>query len=378
MPVPQYTFAARSSLSAHCLVIDMFYQFLYRSLILLFCLSFTDCSKKGSNGGNNNGDPEPPVTPPPVVQRKKHFYVEGNRLLDSTGQEFLMRGNNFPVFWFPNNYKPALQAAASLGCNAARLVWQTRVDTYTPTLAVLEEAIGICIANKMVPIVELHDYTGGNDAGDIVAAVNFYSRPDVKTMLQKYSAFLILNIANEWGGNNTTALHWRNTYLTAVLNLRREGYEVPIMIDAPGWGGDERAIVEFGKNLLDSDPAKNLIFSVHAYSNWNNAATYSGRIDQLLTKNICFVFGEFGWNVPDDQQPTDFNCKVDAPLLMQQCQTKKIGYLGWSWTGNNEANACFDMSNSWSDTSQLTVWGRQWAYDVNGVKNTGKRAAAFR
>ncbi|MFN4313108.1 MAG: cellulase family glycosylhydrolase [Chitinophagaceae bacterium] len=343
-------------------------------LVLIFFAAGIACSKSGSG---NNPEPDPDPDPPPAPVHRPHFYVDGSALRDSTGRAFVMRGNNFPVFWFPNEYKPSLAAAASLGCNSARLVWQVDMQAWTPGLSVLDEAIAECVRLRMVPVVELHDFTGGNSANDISQAVNYYLRSDVKAILQKYSAFLILNIANEWGGSSVTALDWRNAYLPAILNLRNGGYKMPIMIDAPGYGQTESAIVQYGANLLNADPDKNIIFSTHGYSNWNNPSTYAGRIQAILDKNLCLVFGEFGWNVPDDQQPADFVCKVDASLLMQICQSKKLGYLGWSWKGNNAANACFEMCGSWSDTSQLTVWGRQWAYDLNGVKNTGIKSPAF-
>lgn len=321
--------------------------------------------------------PLPPPPPPPVVVAKKNFYVEGKTLKDSSGEDFIIRGNNFPVFWFPGQYKPSLHAAASLGCNAARLVWQVPKQSYDPAINVLDEAIAECISQEMVPVVELHDFTGGTAAADIAAAATYYSRTEVKAVLDKYAAVLILNIANEWGDGSVTSTAWKNAYLPAINTLRTAGYRIPFLIDAPGYGQNETAIVEAGAELLNGDPLKNIIFSAHAYSNWNNAGTYDNRIASILNKNLCFVFGEFGWNVPDDQQPADFLCKVNAPLLMQACQANGIGYFGWSWKGNNAANACFDICNSWSDTTQLTVWGRQWAYDINGVRNTGKKASVF-
>lgn len=346
-------------------------------LTLLLCMSLA-CSRK-SDTEVATGPPPPEPGPPPVLTTKKpHFYVDGSTLRDSSGAAFVMRGNNFPVIWFPNDYKPSLSAAASLGCNAARLVWQVNAGSWQPQLATLDEAIALCIAHKMVPIVELHDFTGGTSNNDIITATGFYASDRVKTILDKYSSFLIINIANEWGSGNTTPLAWQQAYLPAIRRLRDAGYKIPIMIDAPGYGQSETAIVAYGNSLLEADPEKNILFSTHAYSNWNDASTYEARIDNILVKNLCFVFGEFGWNVPDNQQPADFVCKVDAPLLMQLCQSKKVGYLGWSWKGNNADNACFDMCASWSDTSKLTTWGRLWAYDPNGVKNTGVKAAAFR
>ncbi len=342
-------------------------------LILMVGACIFSCSKSKPDG--NTG---PIILPPVVVPVSyKNFYVQGKTLKDSSGNVFVMRGNNFPVFWFPTLYKPSLGAAASLGCNSARLVWQIDVQTWTPTLAVLDAAIAECIAKKMVPIIELHDFTGGTSAADIAAAANYFIKADVKTVLDKYSHVVIINIANEWGNGTVNELAWKNVYLPAITTIRSAGYKVPIMIDATGYGQNENCIVLYGQDLLNSDPLKNIIFSGHAYSNWNSSSTYSTRINNMLSKNLCIVFGEFGWDVPAAQQPTDFVCKVDAPMLMQLCKQYSIGFLGWSWTGNNTANACFDMCSSWSDTSQLSTWGRQWAYDVNGVKNTGVKASVY-
>lgn len=338
--------------------------------------AWSSCIKKNDATGGPVIPPPPPPPPPPSVQYK-NFYVQGRTLKDSADQTFVMRGNNFPVFWFPTQYKPALKAASSLGSNSARLVWQLQQQAWTPTLAVLDEALAECVAQKLVPIVELHDFTGGNNAADITQAVAWFTRADVKAVMDKYAHVVILNIANEWGSGSLSELSWKNAYLPAIGNLRAAGYKMPIMIDAPGYGQNENAVVQYGLDLLNADPLKNIIFAVHAYSNWNTSSSYAARINAMLAKNLCIVFGEFGWDVPAAQQPTDFVCKVNAPLLMQLCQQNGIGYLGWSWMGNNAANACFDMSTSWSDTTNLTTWGKQWAYDVNGVKNTGRKATAF-
>jgi mannan endo-1,4-beta-mannosidase len=340
--------------------------------LAIFVCAFSSCKK------NNNEVPTGPVMPPPVpVGSYKNLYVQGTTLKDSSGHTFVMRGNNFPVFWFPDQYKPALAAASSLGANTARIVWQLEVQSWTPALTVLDEALAACITNKLIPVVELHDFTGGTSATNISDAAAYFTRSDVKAILDKYSHVLVINIANEWGDGTVSELAWKNAYAPAITTLRNAGYKMPVMIDAPGYGQSENAVVLYGTDLLNSDPLKNIIFSVHAYSNWNSNNNYASRINNLLNKNLCIVFGEFGWNVPAAQQPSGFECKVDASLLMQLCQSNHIGYMGWSWTGNNAANACFDMSSSWNDTTHLTTWGKQWAYDINGVKNTGIKASVY-
>jgi len=340
---------------------------------VITCVFFATCKK------NDTSVPTGPIPTPPGtgILQFKNFYVQGSVLKDSSDHDFIMRGNNFPVFWFPTLYMPSLAAASSLNANTARLVWQVQQLPYTPNLSVLDQALAACVLNKLVPVLELHDFTGGTNPSDLITAANYFSRADVKAILYKYNHVLVINIANEWGDGTINDITWKNAYTPAIKIIRDAGYKVPVMIDAPGYGQNENAIIAYGIDLLNSDPLKNLIFSVHAYSNWNNSSTYTNRINAITSLGLCIVFGEFGWNVPDSQQPADFTCRVDAPLLMQICQSKKLGYIGWSWTGNNDANACFDMSTSWSDTSNLTTWGRQWAYDPNGVKNTGIKAYIY-
>ncbi len=338
--------------------------------LLSLLLLLAACSKSDKPVNADRG-------PDPVLTIHHNLYVDGSTLKDSAGNAFLMRGNNFPVFWFPDQYAPSIAAAASLGANAGRLVWQLHVESWTPRLPVLETAINECLSHRMIPIVELHDFTGGTTSADIQNAVNWYLQPDVKEMLQRYQSKLIINIANEWGGNGVGNAAWRDAYMPAIIALRNGGYTLPIMIDAPGYGQVETAIVQFGAALLAADPLKNLVFSAHAYGNWNQSAGYAARMDAILDQQLCLIFGEFGWDVPDAQQPPNFNCHVNAPLLLSLCQQKQVGYLGWSWTGNDAANACFNMSTDWADTSALTTWGRVWAYDENGVKATGRPASVF-
>ena len=41
---------------------------------------------------------------------------------------------------------------------------------------------------------------------------------------------------------------------------------------------------------------------------------------------------------------------------MSYCTSKGVGYLGWSWKGNNSDMSYLDIANSW-DGSSLSSWG---------------------
>ena len=53
-----------------------------------------------------------------------------------------------------------------------------------------------------------------------------------------------------------------------------------------------------------------------------------------------------------------------------------MGYLGWSWKGNNSDLAYLDVSNDWEGTS-LTEWGNALFYGDYGVKNTSKICSVY-
>jgi mannan endo-1,4-beta-mannosidase len=223
------------------------------------------------------------------------FRVDGNKILDSAGNPFTMRGMNFPVYWYPTEYLPSLAAARSLGCNAARLVWNNPLTPKYLKLSVLDTAISNCIKTKMIPIVEIHNING-DASGTIVidSALALLTSPEFKAIIDKYKAYIILNIANEWGDGYET---WRDTYKSAVTKLRAVGYKMPIMIDAPGWGQNSAAIAQYGLDILNTDTCKNIIFSTHAYGKlWDytqaSYGTYETRIDNILKKGLCLVFGE--------------------------------------------------------------------------------------
>jgi mannan endo-1,4-beta-mannosidase len=78
------------------------------------------------------------------------------------------------------------------------------------------------------------------------------------------------------------------------------------------------------------------------------------------------VIGEFGWQFSAGE--------VDDQTLMSQAVSRGIGYLGWSWAGNNDP--VLDMTVNF-DPSQLTTWGQRIVNGTNGIRATAKQATIF-
>lgn len=58
----------------------------------------------------------------PKASAATGFYVSGNKLYDSTGKAFVMRGVNHGHSWFKNDLNTAIPAIAKTGANTVRIV----------------------------------------------------------------------------------------------------------------------------------------------------------------------------------------------------------------------------------------------------------------
>ena len=55
-------------------------------------------------------------------QKGKGIHVNGNKLLDGNGEEFIFRGVNLPHAWFTDKTELSIKDISSLGANSARIV----------------------------------------------------------------------------------------------------------------------------------------------------------------------------------------------------------------------------------------------------------------
>ena len=87
------------------------------------------------------------------------FSIEGRKLIDANGEEFVIRGINNPHIWFPCKSIRSLETIATLNTNCMRIVWMTNGKP-----GKLDKIINRCIELEMIPMVELHDVTGKTDS----------------------------------------------------------------------------------------------------------------------------------------------------------------------------------------------------------------------
>jgi mannan endo-1,4-beta-mannosidase len=299
----------------------------------------------------------------------QYFSVDGRKLMDANGNEFIIRGMNNPHIWISGPSYRALDRISELNTNCIRIVWMTKGKSKE-----LDKIIRKCLELKLIPMVELHDVTGGTTSEGVMQMVDYYLRPDIKEVLLAHEKYLLLNIANEWGDHFTTSEFWYDTYKQAVDSLRKAGYKTTVVIDGSGWGQKLQPILDFGSKLLEKDPLHNLLFSVHMYGSWNDAEKIKSELQAAYDHNLPLIVGEFGYNYNDGAN--NLKCKVDHRVILETCQQLKYGYIPWSWTGNNEENAWLDIADP-KDWKTLTWWGREVYEDENGINATGRRCSLF-
>jgi mannan endo-1,4-beta-mannosidase len=298
-------------------------------------------------------------------QLQNTMRVKGRFLYTAAGEKIILRGINEMMIWSKNpTGEEILPEISKTGANSVRLVWTTQGDP-----ANLEILIRNCLQNQMIPIIELHDATG--DWSKLPMVIDYWLREDVRMIIKKYEKWALVNIANEVGPKDTPDSLFVNNYKNAITKLRSSGYLTPLIIDASGWGQDEKIISRNWRELLKHDPLNNIMFSVHTY--WvdpESEQRLNNFLSEVVRDSIPFLFGEgpeqYGWD-----------CTTPFPYLhcIKKCKELEIGWLCWSWgtvrNGDCAAKNAFDMTKD----GKFGNWDNDWARlitvdDPASIKNT--------
>jgi mannan endo-1,4-beta-mannosidase len=302
----------------------------------------------------------------------------GRFLEDRKGQRLVLRGINLPLLddWsFPGS--DALTQPMRTGANAIRIQWYVKYPSAgRPDYSIdnLSAVLGKCGAAGIVPILMLADITCDSDADQVnTTLIPWWTSREVVSLITAHQQYLIVNIANEagayrWSQNKKTALAaYSKAYRHAIARIRASGVKVPLLIDAPDCGTSLDAFLAVGRELMSSDPDKNVLFSAHAY--W---AAYDGMsfIDSCIAAGLAILFGEIA-NKQDEQIDGktvfgyyDLDGNKTGPgktngfryqALLSVLKSQEIGWLAWSW-GPDQCAARRISSDGMFDS--LTEYGK--------------------
>lgn len=315
--------------------------------------------------------PLPPQIPAAPIPRpegtlSRGFYVANGRLLDSSGNDFVMRGINHPVAWFQASSLEWMDEIATTGANSVRIVWEATQQDTAPVRAAIERAVEL----SMVPMVELHDVTGSTDLTGPARMAQYYV-DEMRDILIEFEPYLLVNICNEWGAFQTLDADWVAAYQAAITVLRDNGINHTLVIDANNYGQRGSTIVANGAAMLDFDPQHNLLFSTHMYEGYANPQTILDVIRGAQAASLPLIVGEFGF-----QHGQGVPVRVPFEVMIEEAERVGMGYLPWSWTGNNDVVGYLDMSVDGS-AANLTDWGDDIINGTFGIRSTSKLASIF-
>ena len=323
------------------------------------------CSKKkrkagkcGGGGGGGNG---------PTPYKGPVFTVNGRSILDTGGDPVALRGvNKMSVFDDDdprgNNYFPEIALSKS---NTVRIVWAIEDDNGATDVNDLAALIANCQANKMLPMIELHDATG--DLSKLPQLGNYWVRNDVLQVIFNAGGNLLINIANECGDENVTVNQWVSAYTPVIQKMRNAVIRTPLVIDAPDFGKNLELVVDGAGSLLDVD--SNLIFSVHPYWGISDGADgnfIEAQFDAAFAANFALIIGEFSewcaFNGNDSICETGGKCDYNA--IMTKASEHGFGWYAWEWGPGNEFGdpKCSKMNMTTNGTFATKTAG--WATAV--------------
>jgi mannan endo-1,4-beta-mannosidase len=293
------------------------------------------------------------------------LHVSGRNIVEANGQTFVMRGINHEHTWFSNQTASFANIKAT-GANTVRVVLSGGRWTAN-SAADVANVIALCKQNRLICVLEDHDTTGYGEDGaayTLDQAVNYWI--GLKSVLVGQEDYVVINIGNEPIGN-TNPSQWTSATTAAIQKMRSNGFQHLLMVDAPNWGQDWNYVMrDNGQTVLNADSQHNTVLSIHMYAVFNTAASITSYLDTVQSKGWPLVIGEFGWQFASGE--------VDDQTLMSAAVSRGLGYIGWSWAGNNDP--ILDMTVNF-DPAQLTTWGQRIVNGANGIKVTAKQATIF-
>lgn len=297
------------------------------------------------------------------------FRVQDGRLLEASGNDFVMRGVNHAHTWYADKLD-SLDHIKAKGANTVRVVlssgdrW-TRNDT-----ADVANVVAQCKRNRLICVLEVHDTTGYGEQSGAVAlsrAADYWI--EVRDALVGQEDYVVVNIGNEPHGNTDYA-RWTDDTKAAIQKLRAAGFDHTLMVDAPNWGQDWAFTMrDNAASVFAADPDANTVFSIHMYGVFDTAAEVSDYLNRFVAARLPIVVGEFG------HEHSDGNPDEDAVLSV--ARQLGIGYLGWSWSGNGGGVEYLDMVENF-DPGRMTDWGRRLFDGPDGIAATSEEAAVYR
>ncbi|WP_433338383.1 cellulase family glycosylhydrolase [Dactylosporangium sp. CA-139066] len=297
------------------------------------------------------------------------IHVRDGRLVEANGSDLVLRGVNHDFMWYPDQ-NGSFAAIKAAGANAVRVTLGIGHQWRRAPAKEVATVVDLCQQNRLVCIFDAHDTAGfGQDkkAAPMSEAVQFWL--SLRDTMVGHEDNVLVNIADEPFANGTN-WPWVQQTSDAIRQLRAAGFRNTLLVDGPGWGQDESFVMrDNAEKVVAADPTGNTAFDIHMYGMFNTAAKVNSYLTSFTKRHLPILIGEFSsqhqWGKPDE----------DA--IMAYAQEQHLGYLGWSWSGNDKQFSYLDLVNNFDGNSR-TAWGRRFIDGPNGLDTDTREATVFR
>ncbi len=294
-------------------------------IILCLLLIFLSSCKK------QDGNPTSPPIPQGPVEAKI-FKVEGTKITIN-GSEFIGKGVNVNGPYWPWS-RPTVPDVSLIAdtwkFNIVRLNWWPEFNIHNSNNTDMDAIVKAFTDKKVVVMIEQHNYTGKYpDANELNILNNQWLEVAKKYRNNEYVWF---NIMNEPGTGENVSPLWLSTHETVIKTIRNIAPNI-IVLDEHAFGqangfkaSSNSAAVIYGETLTGK--YKNLIFSLHLYSNWiYGKERLDNYINALHAKNLAVIIGEYG-------VANDYSMDVSSSVFKSTIP-KKVGRIAWAWAGED-------------------------------------------
>ena len=269
------------------------------------------------------------------------FYSRGRYLYDRLGNKVILRGVNKMSVW--DNDDPtgsiSFPEIRKTGANSVRIIWAIKTQQGATDINVLNQLITNAKNNHLIPMVELHDATG--EWNRLQELVNYWVQPAVVKLIQKHQKYLLVNIGNEVGDDKVSSEQFISGYTNAIKTMRTAGIRTPLVIDAAEWGKNLEILNKTAPTLLNADPYKNLLFSVHLYwsvSDGADANFIRSNLQKAVDLGYPLIVGEFssfGGYAGQGKSICSPQGEIDYQTILEECHKHDIGWYAWEWGPGN-------------------------------------------
>lgn len=249
------------------------------------------------------------------AQTRATLWTDGKALRDTCGNRLEIRGvEQILGAELPpgNDWTGLMDAIAQTGANAVRIL--PAVDTLTPSD--VDAVLARITSHGMVAFVS-------------PSSSDWFGRAEVRTMLAKHSAWLVLDAYGGAAYDDPT--RFLSDARAAVEQVRAAGYQEPLTVISNQYGRDLPTTLEVGAAIVEADPLQNTILGWQA--RWGQSGWYQESYGMSLPEGIqAAARARFPIQLGLDRvTDEDTDETMDYEAAISAAQTEGLGWLWWDW-----------------------------------------------